>query len=361
LIVRSFAGLQRADLGFNPANVAIGRVALGGAGYRTGDEVRAFLRRLEERLPSLPGAVSTGFTSVLPLSPGGDSDINFTIVGKPARLENGRIRVSWYRSVSASYFETMQMRMAKGRPIHPGAQEIVVNESFARRFLPNEDPIGRQIVSDGPPLTIVGIVADARTRGPRTDTRNEMFFPYQFMPEGGYTIVVRTHGDAAAILPTLRTLVTSIEPRLPLTRPETMELLHRDVLGQPRLLAMLLGAFAGAALLLALLGIYGVIAYAVGHRTTEMGIRLALGATPRQVVGLVLGDGLKLGAIGLALGVAGALVSARSIGALLYGVAPRDPVTFVAAAAAIMATAALGTWIPARRASRIEPTEALRS
>jgi ABC-type antimicrobial peptide transport system permease subunit len=250
--------------------------------------------------------------------------------------------------------------MVRGRPLRPGAQELVINEAFGRRFFPNEDPIGQQIVSDGPPLTIVGIVADARTRGPRVDTRNEMFFPYQFMPEGGYAIVVRTHGRAAAILPSMRALVTSIEPRLPLTRPETMEALHADVLGQPRLLAMLLGAFAAAALLLALLGIYGVISYAAGHRTTEMGIRLALGATPRQVVGLVLGDGLKLGAIGLALGVVGALISAKGIAALLYGVPPRDPMTFVAAASAIMATAAVGAWIPARRASRIAPTEALR-
>lgn len=361
LIVRSFAGLQRADLGFDPSNVAIGRVALGGAGYRTGDEVTAFLRQLEERLPSLPGAAQTAFTSVLPLSAGGDSDTTFTIVGKPARLENGRSRGSWYRSVSASYFDTMRMRFAKGRGLKPGAPEVVINEAFARRFFPNEEPLGQQIVSDSPPLTIVGVVADARTQGPRSDARNEMFFPYQYMPEGGYTIVVRTHGEAAAILPSLRALVTAIEPRLPLTRPETMEAVHADVLGQPRLLATLLGAFACAALLLALLGIYGVIAYSVGHRTTEMGIRLALGATPRQVVGLVLTDGLKLGAIGLAVGLAAGLAASKSLDSLLYGVAPRDPASFAAAALAIMATAALGSWIPARRASRIPPTDALRS
>lgn len=360
LIVRSFAGLQRADLGFDPANVAVGRVALGGAGYRTGAQVAAFLRQLEERLPSLPGAAHTGFTSVLPLSAGGDSDTTFMIVGKPERLENGRRRVSWYRSVSASYFDTMRMRMAKGRALKPGAQEIVINEAFARRFFPNEDPIGQQIVSDGPPLTIVGVAADARTRGPRADARNEMFFPYQYMPEGGYAIVVRTHGDAAAILPSMRALVTSLEPRLPLTRPETMETMRADVLGQPRLLATLLGAFAAAALLLAVLGIYGVIAYSVGHRTTEMGIRLALGATPRQVVGLVLADGLKLGALGLAAGVAAALAASESLEAMLYGIAPRDPASFAAAAIAIMATVAVGSWIPARRASRIAPTEALR-
>lgn len=360
LIVRSFSGMRRADLGFDPANVATGRVALGGAGYRTGDQVRAFLRQLEERLPALPGAESAGFTSVLPLAAGGDSDTTFTIVGKPERLPNGRSRGSWYRSISASYFDTMRMRMAKGRGIRPNAPEMVVNESFAKRFFPGEDPIGQQIAADTPPLTIVGIAADARTQGPRVDTRNEMFLPYQYMPEGGYSIVVRTHGDAAAILPSLRALVTSIEPRLPLTRPETLEGVQAEVLGEPRLLATLLGAFAVAALLLALLGIYGVIAYAVGHRTTEMGIRLALGSTPGMVVRLILRDGLRLGIAGLVLGVAGALAAAHAMGSLLYGVKPTDPATFGATAAIILATAALGSWLPARRASKVAPTDALR-
>ncbi|MDQ3070475.1 MAG: ABC transporter permease [Acidobacteriota bacterium] len=361
LIVRSFSGLSSADLGFNPDGVATGRVALGGAGYRTAPQVTAFLKQLEERLPSLPGAASTAFTSVLPLSPGGDSDTGFTIAGQPNLLPNGRPRVSWYRSVSTSYFETIGMRMAHGRAPRPAAPEMVVNESFARHFFSGADPIGQQIVADTPPLTIVGVVADAKTRGPRSDTRNEMFIPYQFMPEGGYAIVVRAHGDAAAIIPSLRALVTSIEPRLPLTRPTTMRALQADALAQPRLLATLLGAFASAALLLALLGIYGVIAFAVGQRTTEMGIRLALGATPRQVVGLVLGNGLKLGAIGLALGLAGGLAAAKGIGTLLFGIAPRDPATFAAAGALILATVVLGSWLPARRASRIAPTEALRS
>lgn len=361
LIVRSFASLRQVDLGFSPAGVSTATVALSGAGYRTGDQVRGFLTQLEERLRGIPGVTEAGFSSQLPLSVGGDSDTIFTIVGKPERQDDGRRRVSWYRSVSAGYFRTMGMRMARGRAIEPGAREAVVNETFAKRYFANEDPIGQQIdADDSGPLTIVGVVADARTQGPRSATRNEMFLPYQFLPEGTYNIVVRA-GEGMPVIPSMRAIVTAIDPKVPLARPTTMTELHAGALAQPRLLATLLGAFAAAALLLALIGIYGVIAYAVSHRTTEMGIRLALGATPKQVVALVLGDGLKLGAIGLALGIAGGLAAANGIAALLYDIAPRDPATFAAAAAVILLTAALGSWLPARRASRIAPTEALRS
>ncbi|HEX6323733.1 MAG TPA: ABC transporter permease [Vicinamibacterales bacterium] len=359
LIVRSFASLRHVDLGFRPDSVSVGTVALGGSGYRTGAEVRAFLSQLEQRLQGIPGVTDAGFSSQLPLAGGGDSDTTFTIVGKPERQEDGRSRVSWYRSVSAGYFRTMGMRMARGRAMTAGAPEAVINEAFAARYFPGEDPIGRQIVSDTPPLTIVGVVADARTRGPRAATRNEMFLPYEFMPEGRYFIVARAN-EGMPVIPALRSVVSSIDPNVPLAQPGTMRELHADALAQPRLLATLLGAFAAAALLLALIGIYGVIAFAVGQRTSEMGIRLAMGATPGQVVRLVLSDGLRLGAIGLALGVAGGLAAANGVASLLHGVAPRDPATFAAAAVVILATAALGSWLPARRASRIAPTEALR-
>ena len=362
LIVRSFSGLRQADLGFDPDNVAVGTVALGGAGYRGADRVPAFLRQVEERLPGLPGAERTAFTSILPLAPGGDSDTSFTIVGQPTRLPNGRGRVSWYRSVSAGYFDAIGMRMARGRAIAPGAREAVVNESFARRFFEGRDPVGEQLVVEDETLSIVGVTADAKTRGPRSETRNEMFLPYEYVPEGTYSLIARARGGlgAATLLPSMRALVAEIDPKVPLARPSTMRELHGDALAQPRLLAVLLAAFAGAALLLALLGIYGVIAYAVGQRTTEMGIRLALGSTPREIVRLVLSDGVKLSAAGVVLGIAGALAASGAIGTLLYGIEPRDPLTFAGAIAAIAFTALFGSWLPARRASRTAPTEALR-
>jgi predicted permease len=363
LIVRSFSGLRHADLGFQPEDVAVGTVALSGAGYRTGDRVRAFLRQIEERLPAIPGAERAGFTSILPLAAGGDSDMNFGIVGQPDRLPNGRLRVSWYRSVSAAYFDAIGMRMARGRAIAAGAREAVVNETFAARFFEGQDPLGQQLLIEDVPLTIVGIAADAKTRGPRTAARNEMFLSYDHLLQGTYSLVVRARDgyDATSLIPSIRELVASIDPKVPLTRPSTMTALHADALAQPRLLAVLLAAFAVAALLLAMLGIYGVIAYAVGQRTSEMGIRLALGATPGEIVRLVLADGLRLGAIGLTLGVAGAFASSSAIGTLLYGIAPRDPLTFAGAAAVIAATAAAGSWLPAWRASRTAPTEALRA
>jgi len=361
LIVRSFAGLQRADLGFSPDGVAVGTVALAGSGYRSADEVLSFLRQLDERLPSIPGASHAAFTTVLPLA-AGDSDTDFGIVGKPERLEDGRRRVSWYRSVSPTYFETMRMRMAAGRGLTPQAPEAVVNEAFVRRFFPDEPALGAQLLVEGTPLTIVGVIADARTKGPRSTTPNEMYLPYQYMPEATYSLVVRMRDgtDASTAIPVMRTLVASIDPKVPLARPSTMTALVGDALAQPRLLAVLLGAFAGAALLLALLGIYGLIAYSVGQRTSEMGIRLALGATPGEIVRLVLRDGLRLGAVGVVIGVVGALAASGTFGALLYGVEPRDPVTFVGAVVIIALTALVGSWLPARRASRTAPTEALR-
>ena len=364
LIVRSFSGLRQADLGFDPEGIATGRVALAGAGYRTREQILAFLRQLDERLPAVPGAARAAFTSVLPLAAGGDSDMDFLIVGKPDLLEDGRGRASWYRSVSAGYFGTMGMRMARGRGMAANAPEVVVNEAFARRFWAGEDAMGQQILLErnGTPLTVVGIAADAKTRGPRSDTRHEMFLPYQFMPEGSYSIVVKARDgvDPAGLIPSVRALLASIDRRLPLSEPATLRELHAEALAQPRLLATLLGAFAVSALFLALLGIYGVVAYAAGHRTTEIGVRLALGATPRQVVSLVVGDGLKLGLVGVALGIGGGLAVTAMLGTLLYGVAPHDPVTYAVAGAVIAGTAALGSWLPARRASRIAPTDALR-
>ncbi|MDQ3170172.1 MAG: ABC transporter permease [Acidobacteriota bacterium] len=363
LIVRSFSGMRQADLGFEPNGVAVGTVALAGSGYRTNDQVLAFLRQMEERLPAVAGVENAAFTSILPLAAGGDSDTSFTIVGQPARLPNGRGRVSWYRSVSAGYFDAIGMHMARGRAIARGAREAVVNETFAKQFFPGTDAVGQQLVVEEQTLTIVGIAADAKTRGPRNATRNEMFLPYEYLPEPTYALVARARAglDPLTLLPSMRALVSEIDPKVPLARPSTMDELHGDALAQPRLLAVLLAAFAGAALLLALLGIYGVIAYAVGQRTSEMGIRLALGATPREIVRLVLADGVKLSAMGVVLGIAGAVAASGAIGTLLYGIEPRDPLTFAGAIGVIAVTALFGSWLPARRASRTAPTEALRA
>lgn len=366
LIVRSFAGLRQADLGFHVDNVAVGTVALGGAGYRDRDRVVAFMRAVEEKLPALPGAAGAAFTSVLPLAPGGDSDVSFSIAGMPERLPNGRPRVSWYRSVSPNYFDVIGMRFTAGRAMAPGAPEAVVNETFARRFFDTQNPadaIGARLTGGPLELTIVGIVADVRTRGPRNDVRTEMFLPYDRLPEGGYTLVVRARDgfDAAALIPAMRALVASIDSGVPVAAPTTLDALRADALAQPRLLAALLGSFATAALLLALLGIYGVIAFGVGQRTAEMGIRLALGATPGGIVRMVIADGLRLGGAGLALGAIGAIAVSGALGSLLYGIEPRDPLTLALSVAAIATVAAIGSWLPARRAARTAPTSALRA
>jgi len=366
LIVRSFAGLREADLGFDVDNVAVGTVSLAGAGYREGSRVISFMRDIEERLPALPGAAGAAFTSVLPLSPAGDSDVTFAIKGRPAVLPDGRERVSWYRSVSSNYFDVIGMRFTAGRTMTPGAAEAVVNETFARRFFETRDAsavLGERLIGGPHELTIVGVVADVRTRGPRSDVRTEMFLPYDRVPEASYTLVVRARDGFAAtgLIPEMRRLVASIDNAVPVATPTTLNALRADALAQPRLLATLLASFATAALLLALLGLYGVIAFGVGQRTNEMGIRLALGATPAGIVRMVIGDGLRLGAVGLVLGTIGTLAVSGVLGSLLYGVEPRDPLTLACAAGAITIVAVIGSWLPARRAAKTAPTSALRA
>src|SRR5690606_33802882 len=234
----------------------------------------------------------------------------------------------------------------------PGAAEAVVNETFARRFFETRDAsavLGERLIGGPHELTIVGVVADVRTRGPRSDVRTEMFLPYDRVPEASYTLVVRARDGFAAtgLIPEMRRLVASIDNAVPVATPTTLNALRADALAQPRLLATLLASFATAALLLALLGLYGVIAFGVGQRTNEMGIRLALGATPAGIVRMVIGDGLRLGAVGLVLGTIGTLAVSGVLGSLLYGVEPRDPLTLACAAGAITIVAVIRTWPPA--------------
>jgi putative ABC transport system permease protein len=365
LLVRSFLHLQAVDRGFDSRSVLVGSVNAPRGRFADPSSLVSLYDRLAERLARVPGAESSALVSVLPLS-GSDSDVSFEIEGRPPAKTPAEQPVAWYRIVSADYFKTMKIRMVRGRPLTdqdtgsaPGA--VVINESLARKYWPGEDPIGRRISEGDSVFTIVGIVSDIRHRGPASPPDNEMYLHYRQYPERGTTVVVRSAtGNAAALAGAVRGAIRDVDPALPLANVSTMEELEADAVAEPRFVMLLAGLFAGIAVALALVGLYGVLSYAVAQRTSEIGVRMALGATRRDVLRLIVGDGMRTVGIGIALGLAGAAAAGRMIQRLLVGVEPFDPVTVAATAVLLMAAAAVACVVPAARATRIDPLEALR-
>lgn len=364
LLIQTFARLNAADLGFRTTDILVAGFAPPATAYETREKYTALYRQVLERAGAIPGVRRAALASVVPLA-AGDSDMDFRIEGRPEPELPTETPVTWYREVSAGYFETIGMSIVRGRGFHDGeiTPAVIVNETFARRYFPGENPIGRRVrfgARDNPWHTIVGVAADARVRGARETTRVEMFIPYWQYAERGM-VVVLAGPDAAQFAPPLRQAVASIDPNLPLSGVRTMEEVLRDSLGQPRFVAMLAGAFAALALLLTAIGIYGVMAYAVSQRTTEIGVRMALGATMTGVFRLVVGDGLRLAVFGAVVGIGGAIVMGRWIGALLYGVEPTDVGTLAVTLFVLLGVAATASLIPAWRASRVDPMVALRA
>ncbi len=362
LLVRTFVSLQRADLGFNPDHVLVGGVNPPQVPYDTIAEHRAFYGQVLERASALPGVEKAALASVLPLS--GDSDMGFVIEGRPlpSRTETP---ITWYRLVSAGYFDVMGMTLRRGRTFaeREGAPSVVVNETLAARYFPGEDPIGRRVRfrPDGQWFTIVGIVGDVKVRGARETSRVETFVPYWQVTEPGMNVLLKTATDPSGLSGALRQAIASVDRNVPIVGITTLSEMVGNSIEQERFFALLAAAFALLALALAAVGTYGVMAYAVAQRTPEIGVRVALGATPGNVFSLVVGDGLKLAAIGVALGIAGSLLLARWLTALLFGVHPRDPLTLIATALVLLGVAAAACFIPARRATRVDPMVALKS
>jgi predicted permease len=259
----------------------------------------------------------------------------------------------------------MEIPLKRGRLFadREAAPTLVVNESMAKRFWPNEDAIGKRLrFGDDPApwMTIVGIVADVQVRGARGKNVVETYVPYWHNPEAGTNVILKTAGDPAALSEPLRRAVKEVDPGIAVASVETLDQVVAASIGSSRFYAMLVAVFAGLALVLAAVGIYGVMSYAVTQRTQEIGVRLALGAGERQIFGLVVGESLKLAAVGLALGLAGSLALGKAIGGMLFGVGGTDLATFAVTAALLAGVAFLAAYVPARRAMRIDPMEALR-
>ena len=363
LLVQTFAHLQSADLGFEPDNVITGLVnPPRAAGYDTRAKHLAFYDQVFAKAQALPGVERVAMASVLPLS--GDSDTNFSIEGRPAPTRQSETPVSWYRLVSASYFQTMGIPILRGRVFEPreSSPSVIVNETFERTYFPGEDAIGHRVrFGDAPWATIIGISRDVKVRGARESTRVETYIPYWQLTEPGMNVLLKASGNPALLVGPLRQAVASIDRNVPVSGIVTLAELVGGSIENPRFFAMLAMTFALMALVLAAIGIYGVMAYAVSQRTTEIGVRMAIGATAGDVFRLVIADGLKVAALGIVFGIGGSLLIAKSLAALLFGVGASDPITIGFTAVALLAVAGVACFVPAWRATRVDPIRALRT
>jgi predicted permease len=369
LLIRSFDRLMQVSPGFNPNRVITFNIALPETRYKNDAEKTAFWDAVRPRLAAVPGVAAVGATSTLPFS-GDWSTGSFRVEGyQPPRGQPQ----PWgdIRAVSPDFHKAMGIKLLKGRYLTEDDKEgsrrvAVVDDEMVRRYWRNQDPIGKRLTfgdPDRPPvqwIDVVGVVEHTAHEGLDAERRVQLYGTYSQVGVGSMAFVVRGQGDPTALVNDLRTAVFSVDRGVPIFGIETMDRLMESAVGQRRLSMVLLGTFAGLALLLAALGIYGVISFDVTRRTQELGVRMALGAGRRSVLNLVLSQGVRIAAIGLVLGLVGAVVGARLIESQLFGIHAIDPLTFVGVAALLGLVAVVATLLPAFRATRVDPIEALR-
>ena len=368
LLVRSMWNLLHVDPGFNTDNLLTMRLVLSGDKYNA-RTARAFYDECLARVNAVPGVRAAALTISVPIQ-GSNWGSVFTVAGQPA-ASNADLPHSEYIRVSANYFETMGIRLLRGRGFTAAdtpesAPVAVVNETLARRIWPGEDPIGKRIKqgfpdSDEPWREVVGVVNDIKMNGvehPAAASQTYLLFSQD--PGDSVGVVVRAAAPPLTLAPAIEQAIHAIDRDLPVYSIWTMDQLLGNSLAQRRLTLVLLGSFAALALLLAAIGIYGVISYAVRRRTHELGIRMALGAQTRDLLGMILAQGMKLASIGIVLGLAAAFGLTRWMESLLFGVRPTDPLTFGGIALALLLVALLACWLPARRAMKLDPLIALR-
>ena len=368
LLVRSLLRLQNVDPGFDPNGVLAAKLVLPSGRYDTDQKVLAFFTGLEERLRGIPGVQGVGGVSQLSLENSGYTS-DFTVAGWPAGTYGSEVA---HRRVTPDYFKTMKTPVLSGRAITAndrpdGPQVVVINDAFARKHFPGQDPVGKRITFDKAPdststwNTIVGVVKSQHQTKLSLEPQIEVFEPLAQSGTNGMFLVLRTAGNPAALGPAVRRTVVELDRSLALESMRPMTEVRAQSLARERFLTMLLLLFASVGLALSVVGVYGVMAQMARRRVREMGIRLALGAQANDVRWLVVRNGLRLVITGLVIGTAGALLATRTMQALLYGVASRDPLTFVAVPIVLVVTAVVATWVPATFASRADPATALRA
>jgi predicted permease len=353
--------LYRVDPGYAPAQIVSATVNGRNLGYKDPQEYARLAERLVERISDVPGVQSatvsaTGFFAGMRRT----SDVVIPSAGGPRSIDNVRVDQS-----SRSLLQTLDIPIVAGRRFARRNQtdvgrEVIVNRQFVQAHLGGENPVGKQIVIDNKPATIVGVAADAKFNDLRERPTAVVFLPIDDFPARFNVVNVRTSGSAAAVIPFITRAILEVEPRLRPARVETLDTSRSRVIARDILLARLSALFGGFALLVACFGIYGIMSYVVSSRTGEIGIRMALGARPASVWGSVIGDALKTVVPGLALGVLGALATERYVEALVFNMTGHDPWIYSAVAASLILTSILAAWIPARRAARIDPISALR-
>jgi putative ABC transport system permease protein len=365
LLMRSLANLRGVDPGFDPARLLTGTIALPANGYEKPPHIRTFYAALLERLQSTPAITGAALVSVLPFS-GVDTDTAFLIEGRPEPRGAGETPTAWHRIVSASYLRTIGMQMERGRFLEPTDVEastkvVVINRTLANTYWRNEDPVGKRILAGKEAYTIVGVVRDVHHRTLNEAPRGQMFLSYQQAAARRMSLVLKTASEPPSVLAAVRQHLAAVDPNVPLSQVATMDTLMADTLAVPRMLAILMGGFAAVSLLLAAIGVYGLIAYTVTLRTAEFGIRIALGASGRDVLRLVLSNAARLTVAGIVAGALAAGAGGRFLSTLLFGITPSDARTFAATAVLLAAIALLASYLPARRAVKVDPVAALRS
>ncbi len=370
LLIQTFLKLRALDIGVNPDNVLTLRTQLPRGKYGELPKRTAFYQQVLERVRTLPGVVAAGYSTAVPLTwKGGTS--GFVVEGQSVQ---GPGQDANNRQVTVGYLETMGVKLRQGRFFdeHDDAQAqpvAVINETMARQYWPGESAVGKRFRLGGtdstsPWRTVIGVIGDVKEMGLEAPPKAEFFFPYQQLPDMLWNmprdLTVRTTGDPLSVAAAVRQAVWSVDPAQPVSNVRTMEEIMAEEVAQRRIGMTLLAAFAALALLLASLGIYGVLSYAVTQRTQEIGIRMALGANRRAVLRLVMADGLRLAGVGVAIGLGASFALTRLMSGLLFGVSASDPRTLAGVTLLLTAVALLACYIPARRAAKVDPMIALR-
>jgi putative ABC transport system permease protein len=366
LMARSFLLLTSVNLGFQPNNVLTFWTGLSGEKYRAPESRISFYQQTLDRIEAVPGVESAALATSLPLT--GPTEVSVQIEGRPTPRQDDEMSVA-YQAVTPGYFPVMRIPLIEGRllwesDVKTAPAVVVVNRTFVRRFFPNEDPLGKRIrISMGGAnfREVVGVAGDVREAGLDRDPVPEVYLPlFQawIAPEAAY--LVRTRGEPLSLAQTIQREILLVDKNRPIALIQTMDHVLSDVSAQPRFRTDLLGLYSLLALVLTAVGLYGVTAYSVAQRAHEIGVRMALGARPRDIARLFLGEGILLAAAGITIGVAGALGLTRFLRSLLFEVKPTDPLTFIGVAVVLGLVAIAASGIPARRAVRVDPMVALR-
>jgi predicted permease len=367
LLVRAFWKIQAVDAGIKPDHLLTARLSLTGQQFNDREHLRQFWFAANDRLRKIPGVVSS--TVVAGLPPQRTENDNTTLIEGYAQDSSGLGQiVAYYQTVGDRFFETMGARLVEGRFFDErdgfeAAPVVIVNETMAKTFWPGRSPVGKRLRAGGLTAyrTVIGVVSDIRNGGMNKPAATELFIPgRQANLTQGIYAVVRTAGNPELAANAVREAIGSLDPTVPVSNVRTMEDVMALTESQPRFLAMVLTVFSSLALVLAGFGIYGVISYSVAQRTSEFGVRMALGAQQADILTQVLREGVFLAVLGAVVGCLGALAMTRVLEGLLFGVSRFDGVTFAAMAALLIAVALFASWLPARRATSVSPVRALR-